>query len=44
MKTLEQLYDQAIRNGEAEEAARLLRLMERLDEQRAAYGLAQREG
>jgi RNA polymerase-interacting CarD/CdnL/TRCF family regulator len=41
-KTLEQQYSEALKRGDHNEAARLARLMERLDEQRRAFGKDQR--
>ena len=40
--TLEHLRDQAAKRGDTAEADRLDRLMQRLDDQRRAYGRAQR--
>lgn len=39
---LETLYYNALHSGDVLEAARLLRLLERLDSQRTSYGKAQR--
>jgi len=41
---LESMYYAAKMRGDKREAARLARLIERLDEQRRAYGHAQRGG
>lgn len=43
MNTLEQLYYEALRSGDQGEAVRLARLLNRLDEQRQAYGRNERE-
>lgn len=40
--TLQQLRDQAAKRGDTTEAQRLDRLVQRMDEQRQAYGRAQR--
>jgi hypothetical protein len=42
MISIEALLYQTERNGNKSEVARLSRLLERLDQQRAAYGKAQR--